>query len=151
MKTPYTDAITLGKEQGGILDAMLNVQKVEGYLPEAAMKEIAQAYDLTPARVYETASFYSMVRLEKKARVQVEICRSAPCHVAGAPALIDVVEGMLGIKAGETSEDGAYAFGYVECLGQCQDAPTMLINGKLYNKLTISKVKEILKKEGVKG
>lgn len=149
MKKKYSNIIDCAKDNGGILDAMLAAQKLDGYLTEEAIRAIAQAYNITPSKAYETASFYSMIRLEPKGLVQIEICRGAPCHVSGAKELISAVEDMLGIKIGETSSDGKYSFEYTECLGQCQDAPSMLVNGKLYTKLSIKSITEILKKEGV--
>lgn len=148
MKRKYTEIIESTKEYGGILDVMLEAQKKDGYLTECAIREIAESYEISTASAYQTASFYSMIKLEPKGKVEVEICRGAPCHVAGAKEIIEAVEETLGIKVGEESNDGKYSFAYTECLGQCQAAPSMLVNGKLYTQLTTKSIKEILKKEG---
>ena len=148
MKKSYKEIIDQYKDIGGILDVLIGIQTLDGYVSEEAIEEVATAYDMPASKVYETASFYSMIRLNPQAKIQVEICRSAPCHVAGAKAIIETVENYLNIKVGEISKNGQCSFHYVECLGQCQDAPSMLINGKLYSHLTVESVKKILSKEG---
>jgi len=78
-------------------------------------------------------------------KTEILICRGAPCHVAGSTEVIETVEKMLGIKVGETTKDGKYFFGYTECLGQCQAAPSLEINRTLYTDLTPEKVTALLK------
>lgn len=128
-----------------ILESMLKAQALEGYLSKPIMHILADKYQMTPSKVYETASFYSMIRTKPDGVVRVEVCRSAPCHVTGAKAVIAAVEDNLGIKAGECSADGKYAFNYVECLGNCQAGPSLLINGTLHENLSPADVNSILK------
>lgn len=149
MKNKYTKIITAARETGGLLDAMLACQAQDGWLTEDAILALADAFGMFPASVYETASFYTMLRLAPPAgRTDIRICRGAPCHVAGAPAVIAAIEKELGVKIGHAARDGSYFFGYTECLGQCQHSPALLINGKLYTGLTPESAVKLIRKGG---
>lgn len=133
------------KDSGNILESMLHAQELEGYLSKEMINVLAEKYEMTPSKVYETASFYSMIRTKPEGLVRVEVCRSGPCHVTGAREVVAAVEENLGIKAGETSADGQYSFKYCECLGHCQAGPTLLINGTLHDHLTPADVDSLIK------
>ena len=72
------------------------------------------------------------------------MCESAPCHVAGADAVIAALEKELGIKMGETTADGKFALELTECVGQCQATPVITINSKPYENVSIDKIPAIL-------
>ena len=147
MENSYQTIISAAQESGGMLDAMLACQERDGYLTEAAIVALADAFGMFPASVYETASFYTMLRLTAPgAQTDIRICRGAPCHVAGASAVIAAIERELGIQVGHATPDGTYFFGYTECLGQCQNSPTILLNGKLYTELTPEGAVDLIKK-----
>jgi len=149
MENNYQAIITTAQETGGLLDAMLACQNQDGYLTEAAINALADAFGMFPASVYETASFYTMLRLSPPAgKIDIRICRGAPCHVAGASAVIAAIEQALDVKIGHATPDGTYFFGYTECLGQCQHSPALLINGKLHTELTPTSAVELIRKEG---
>lgn len=149
MENNYKAIITAAQANGGLLDAMLACQAQNGYLTEDAIHALADAFEMFPTSVYETASFYTMLRLAPPVgRVDIRICRGAPCHVAGAPAVITAIEKELDVKIGHATPDGNYFFGYTECLGQCQHSPALLINGKLYTELTPESAVELVRKGG---
>lgn len=142
----YEKIIAGAKEKGGILDAMLAIQSKEGYLTEDAIYALAAAFDMFPSQVYETASFYSMVRLTPvQGRTVISICRGAPCHVAGAPAVIKALEDELGITMGNATEDGKYVLQYMECQGQCQGSPALVVNGSIHTGVTPESALEFVK------
>jgi len=133
---------------GVLLSAMHAAQKQLGYLSDDAIDALADTFGLSVAEVVSAATFYGMIRLEPPAPVCIQICKSAPCHIAGAQDVISEFEAELGIKMGERTPDGMYALEYVECLGQCQASPAILIGGKLYTGVTPGQVKALLR-EGV--
>lgn len=152
MNAKYKEVITHTMEYGGILDAMLALQEKDGYLTREAVEALAKAFNMSPSEVYDTASFYSMIKLTSpEGRKDILICRGAPCHVAGSAEVISAVEKALGIEIGGTTPDGMYSFKYTECIGQCQSSPSVLINGKLYTDMTDSKITDILKKGGLEA
>ena len=136
------------KEDAILLNAMHAAQARFGYLTDEAVAELAAAFGLTRAEVVSIATFYSMLQMTAPPPVCIQICKSAPCHVAGAREVIAALEGELGITMGETTADGRYRLEYVECQGQCQDAPTILLNGRLCSGVTPGRVSALLR-EGV--
>jgi NADH:ubiquinone oxidoreductase 24 kD subunit len=130
---------------GSLLDAALAVQAIDGWLSREAMDAVSVAYDVPVAQFYEMASFYSMLRFAPAGKTVIQVCRNAPCHVAGAKETIAAFEKALGIGMGETAADGSYTLEYVECQGQCQASPSVVINGTLHTDVTADKVPGLLK------
>ena len=131
---------------GILLNAMHRVQEELGCLPPEAIQELAKTFGIPAAQVLSSSTFYNMFRLTPSASIRIQICRSAPCHVAGATELIAGLESALGIKMGQTTPDGRYALEYVECVGQCQQAPVVLINGVLHGNVTLEQIALLLGK-----
>lgn len=123
---------------------LLNLaQKEEGYVSEAAMKEIAKILQLTPSQVYETATFYTMLSLKPIGKFHIQVCRSLMCALVRADELIAWIQQQLGIGVGQTTKDGLFTLGAVECLGSCGTGPMMQINDDYYEQLTEEKVARI--------
>jgi len=100
----------------------------EGWLPPEALREVADALDLTPADVKAVASFYDMFNLEPVGRHLVEVCTNLSCALAGAKQVVDALEIELGIPPGETSDDGEVTFRLIECAGGCGYAPVVIVD-----------------------
>lgn len=149
MKEKYVEIIREYKRES-LLDVLHALQEVDGYVTSEAIEELAEEFGSTPARIYESASFYSMIRFAPPSEVTIQICHSAPCHVAGAVEVIHALEDELGIRMGETTSDGKYKLEYVECLGQCQDSPCLLVNGILHTRIDPEKGRELVRKGGVR-
>jgi NADH-quinone oxidoreductase subunit E len=95
--------------------------------------------------VYEVASFYSMYETRPVGRNNVAICTNISCMLMGSGSIVEHVENKLGIKIGETTEDGRiYLKCEEECLAACAGGPMMQVNHKYYENLTAEKVDEIL-------
>ena len=101
-----------------------------GWLPPDALREVADALDLTPAYCLSIASFYDQFRLEPMGRRVVEVCTNVSCALAGAQQVVEAFEQELGVSAGSTSEDGAYTLGTIECLGGCGWATVVSIDNR---------------------
>ena len=138
----YEQIITSAMTDGGLLDALLALQKAEGYVSEGALETLAAHVGVSPAELYDAASFYSMLRFEKPAQTEIRICRGTACHSGGNAELVAALEAATGVKLGESNE--TYSLGWVECLGQCQAAPNLLINGELYTDVDLNKIPELL-------
>ena len=101
--------------------------------------------DLPPIQVYEVATFYSMFQTKPVGRNNVAICTNVSCMLRGADDIVEHVENKLGIKLGESTEDGRiYLKREEECLAACCGAPMMMVNHKYHENLTIEQVDEIL-------
>jgi NADH-quinone oxidoreductase subunit E len=101
-----------------------------GWLPPKAFREVADALDLTPAYCLSIASFYDMFRLEPVGETLVEVCTNISCGLAGAQGVVAGLERELGVRAGESSEDGRFTLRTVECLGGCGWATVVAVNNR---------------------
>ena len=116
-----------------------------GWIPRAAMEHVAELLDMASIRVYEVATFYTMLNLEPVGRHHVQLCRTTPCWLRGSEALRDACRDELGIGLGETTEDGLFTVTEVECLGACVNAPMVQIDDHFYEDLEPQRMKEILR------
>ncbi len=107
-----------------------------GWIPRAAMDEIARIVDVPPIRVYEVATFYSMYNLEPVGKYLVQLCTTTPCWLCGSSGIVDACEKNLGIHVGESTKDGMFTLMEVECLGACANAPMVQVNDIFYEDLT---------------
>jgi len=101
-----------------------------GWLSPDAIREVADALELTPAYCLSIASFYDQYYLEPVGRTHVEVCTNVSCGLAGAQQVVEAFERELGISAGSTSEDGAFTLGTIECLGGCGWATVVAVNNR---------------------
>jgi NADH-quinone oxidoreductase subunit E len=106
-----------------------------GWLPPAALREVADALDVTPAYCLAVASFYDMLHLEPVGRHLVEVCTNLSCALAGAQAVVDAFAAELGIAPGETTEDGAFTLRAIECAGGCGRAPVVVVDHRYHEPL----------------
>jgi NADH-quinone oxidoreductase E subunit len=106
--------------RSAILPALRIAQERHGgWLPPEAFEEVGEALDLTPAYCKAVASFYDMFHLEPVGRHVVEICTNVSCALVGAQQVVEAFEEELGIRPGETSEDGLVTLRTIECAGGC--------------------------------
>jgi NADH-quinone oxidoreductase subunit E len=134
------------QKKSALLGALNVVQhENNGFLTEELMELVADYLGLAKIEVYEVASFYSMYELKPVARNNVAICTNICCMLMGSQSIVDHVENKLGIKIGESTEDGRiYLKKEEECLAACAGGPMMQVNHVYYENLTPEKVDEIL-------
>jgi NADH-quinone oxidoreductase E subunit len=130
--------------RSALIPLLYLAQRDQGFVTEAAMKEIAALLHLTPPQVYETVTFYTMLNLKKVGRFHIQVCKSLMCALVGSDTLIGWIKTKLGIGPGETTPDGLFTLSAVECLAACGTAPMMQINDDYYERLTEAKVDRIL-------
>jgi NADH-quinone oxidoreductase E subunit len=131
------------------IPALRLAQERHGWLPPEAFREVADALGLTPAYCHAVASFYDMFHLEPVGRHLVEVCTNLSCALAGAQDVVDVFESELGIRAGETTDDGDVTFRTVECLGGCGYATVVAVDNRYREHVKPGDVPEIV--EAVRG
>jgi NADH-quinone oxidoreductase subunit E len=129
-----------------LIPILQQVQTEFGYLPEEATLEVAKFTRVPESRLYAVASFYAQFRFTPVGRNLVMVCRGTACHVRGASRILEEMEKILGIKEGETTSDMEYTLETVACLGCCALSPCVMINKKVYAKLTKAKIREIFSK-----
>ena len=101
-----------------------------GWLSPDAIREVADALDLTPAYCLSIASFYDQYYLEPVGRRHIEVCTNVSCGLAGAQQVVEAFERELGVTAGSTSADGEYTLGTIECLGGCGWATVVAVDNR---------------------
>jgi NADH-quinone oxidoreductase subunit E len=134
------------RKRSAVLSALNAAQhQNQGYLTTDLMDAVAEYLDMAAIHVYEVASFYSMYETRPVARNNVAICTNISCMLMGSDSIVEHVEKKLGIKIGESTEDGRiYLKCEEECLAACIGGPMMQVNHKYYENLTAEKVDEIL-------
>jgi NADH-quinone oxidoreductase subunit E len=130
--------------RGALMTTLHEVQHEYGYIPWQAMTEIAVVLEISPAQVADVVSFYEDYHSEPMGKYVFGICQSVACEVCGHQAIIDHLKQTLGIDVHETTDDGMFSLLGMECIGACDMAPCALVNGKQYDKLTISRIDDLV-------
>ena len=131
------------------IPALRIAQERHGWLPPEAFEEVADALGLTPAYCHAVASFYDMFHLAPVGEHLVEVCTNLSCALSGAQRVVEAFEAELGVRAGETTEDGAVTFRTVECLGGCGYATVVAVDHRYRHNVKPENVAEIV--EGLDG
>jgi NADH-quinone oxidoreductase subunit E len=108
------------------------------------MQEVADELDLAPAQVAAVASFYDMLHLEPVGRHMVEVCTNLSCALVGAQGVLEAFQDELGVRAGETTEDGSVTLRAVECLGGCGSAVVVAVDHRYREPVTAEQVPAIV-------
>jgi NADH-quinone oxidoreductase E subunit len=130
--------------RSALLPLLWLAQTEEGYVSEAAMKEIAGILRITPPQVYEVVTFYTMLTLKPIGKFHIQVCKSLTCGLVGSDVLLGSLQTRLGIKPGQTTPDRLFTLSTVECLASCGTGPMMQINDEYYERLTEERVDRIL-------
>lgn len=102
-------------------------QQNQGWLSLAAMNRVAKVLDMAPIRVYEVATFYSMFNRTQVGKYHVMVCGTTPCMLQGSKGIHKALKEHLGIDYGQTTEDGLFTLGEMECMGACVNAPMIAV------------------------
>jgi NADH-quinone oxidoreductase subunit E len=125
-----------GRQASAVLPLLdLAQRQCGGWLPRAAMDRVAQILAMAPIRVYEVASFYTMLNLRPVGRYLLQACTTTPCWLRGSDDVIAACERKLGIVMGASTADGLFTLVEVECLGACVNAPILQVNDDFYEDL----------------
>jgi NADH-quinone oxidoreductase subunit E len=116
-----------------------------GHITNGVIEEIAKILSMPKTQVYEVASFYTMYNLKPVGKYLLQVCGTTPCMLRGSEDIISAISNFLGIKLGETTDDGLFTLTEVECLGACSNAPLVQINDWFYEDLDNLSITTILK------
>jgi NADH-quinone oxidoreductase E subunit len=134
-----------GSDRSALMPILQAVQAKHRYVPDFAQQEIARLLDIHPVEVYSVISFYSFLHSEPQGRNIVRLCRTIVCDLAGKTEVEKAVMRELKINVGETTKDNKVTLEHTNCLGMCDQGPAMMVNDKIFTKLTPEKAVEILK------
>ncbi len=127
-----------------ILPLLHAFQDEFGYISLEIEEEIARIVNVSPVYVREVSTFYSMFNNNPVGKYHIQVCGNISCWLRGYEDIVEYIKKKLGIDLGQTTPDGKFTLSRVECLGMCDHAPVMQINGEFYGDLTFEKIDEIL-------
>ena len=132
------------RTRSALIPLLMLVQRERGWIDNPGVNFLAKFLNLAVTDVWETATFYSMFNLRPVGRHHIQICKTLSCKIMGEPDITNHICSTLGIKPGETTDDGKFTISMVECLGSCGTAPMMQVGFDYHEDLTIEKVDQIL-------
>jgi NADH-quinone oxidoreductase subunit E len=135
-----------GNDRSSLIPLLQEIQNIYGYLPEAALQDVAWFVGLPLSRVYGVATFYNQFRLIPLGENVIKICRGTACHVKSSANILFALETLLGIKAGETTRDKKFTIEVVNCIGACSIAPVITVNDEYFGRLNVKEIPNIIKK-----
>jgi NADH-quinone oxidoreductase E subunit len=134
-----------GRQQSAVLPLLDLAQRQSGgWLPLAAMHTVADLLHMPRIRVYEVATFYTMLNLRPVGKYLLQACTTTPCWLRGSDEVVAACERKLGISIGGTTADGLFTLVEVECLGACVNAPILQVNDDYYEDLDGPKTEALL-------
>ena len=131
-------------ERTPLMMILSDIQKEYGYIPLDVQELVSEETGIPVAEIYGVVTFYSFFSLNPKGKYVIGVCLGTACYVKGGQQIIDKFSELLGIKPGETTEDGLFTLSALRCIGACSIAPAVNINGKVYPKMTVGKVQELV-------
>ncbi|MEW6726875.1 MAG: NAD(P)H-dependent oxidoreductase subunit E [Bacillota bacterium] len=133
--------------QGTLVDALHDVQQAFGYLPEQALRVLADELKVSLAQVWGVASFYDRFYSEPRGRNVVRVCTGTACQVRGSQSVLQRLEKAMGLKNGETTADRAFTLETVNCVGCCGLAPVVVVNNEVVPNRDVERVIRDLPRE----
>ncbi len=133
-----------GLEESDLIGALQDIQRELNYVPEEAMRLVAEKIDVPLSQVYSIATFYKAFSLVPRGRHLINVCMGTACHVRGGVQILEKLQRDLGIETGGTSDDGRFSLEAVRCLGCCGLAPVIMIDGNFHGKLTQKSLERVL-------
>ncbi len=161
IETPVEDAIAVDEspdlsallpiiekyknKKGNLIPILQATQNLYGYIPDEAFRLISKETRHQLSDMYGVATFYAQFRLNPVGKHIIKVCHGTACHVQNANDITEVLEEVLKVKDGETTEDGLFTLESVACLGCCSLAPVLMIGDETYGKLTRKSTAKVIR------
>jgi NADH-quinone oxidoreductase subunit E len=134
------------RDPSSVIAILQDVQEKANYLPEGALRYVADRLDIPAAKVYSLATFYRAFSLKPRGRHLIHVCAGTACHVRGAVRIVDALEREIGIRVGETDEQLEFTLETVNCLGACALGPVVVIDGDYSGQVTGAKAARLIRR-----
>jgi NADH-quinone oxidoreductase E subunit len=131
-------------KRSALVPALTLAQRQNGFISSAVMQHVAGIFEISPMEVWGVVTFYSMLKTHPIGEYHFQVCNNLSCALMGADPLLRGLEARLGIKAGQTREDGKFSIEKVECLGACGGAPCLQVNEDYFERATPGMLEEIV-------
>lgn len=133
-----------GRERTALLPILKDIKKRYHQIDSYSMQVVADLLGIHPVEVHSVVSFYSFLGTKAHGEFVIRLCRTISCDMANKDRLARQFENDLGISFGETTPDGKFSLEWANCLGMCEQGPAVLVNERIYTRVTPAKVHEIL-------
>ena len=133
-----------GRQRSALIPILQELQKTHAMISDYAMQVVADELGIHPAEVYGVTSFYAFLRHESRGRFVFRLCGTISCELAGKARVARQLENDLGIRFGETTADGRFGLEWASCLGMCDQGPALLVNDRVYTRVTAEQVHAII-------
>jgi NADH-quinone oxidoreductase subunit E len=134
------------RDPSSVIAILQDLQEKANYLPEGALRYVADRLDIPAAKVYSLATFYRAFSLKPRGRHLIHVCAGTACHVRGAVRILDALEREIGIRVGETDEQLEFTLETVNCLGACALGPVVVIDGDYSGQVTGAKAARLIRR-----
>jgi len=144
----HVDRILEGYPERGdqLIQVLQDINSQFNYLPEPALRRVAEALDVPISKVFGVATFYNAFSLVPRGKHMVRVCQGTACHVRGAPLVMQELVRQLGVEAGGTTEDMLFTLESVNCVGACALGPVVIVDETYHGKVRQKDVAKILKR-----
>jgi len=141
-----------GRKPSRLVPILQAVQEEYRYLPKEILTYVATALDVSPARVFGVATFYSHFAIEPKGKHLVRLCDGTACHVKDSVPILDAIRKRLGLEGKRTTTaDMMFTVETVACLGACGLAPVVVVDDRVHGQMTpesgVKLIEDIIAKE----
>lgn len=133
-------------DESMLIQILLKIQSNFGWLPKEMLIEISKQLDLPLYQIHQVATFYKAFSLAPRGRHIIRVCMGTSCKVRGSQLIMDMLESSLGIKSGETTQDGKFTIETVNCIGCCALGPVILVDDEYHGNLRSSDLEQIISK-----
>jgi len=133
-----------GAHRDELIPILNEVNRELGYLPSAALEEVARQLQIPRSSVFSVATFYEMLNTQERGRHVILFCESAPCHVVGGREVWNRLRRDLVLEAGQTTPDKKWSLITVSCLGVCGVGPVVIVDDDMYGNVTSEMIPGIL-------
>ena len=130
--------------QGALITVLHHAQELYGYLPHDLQQHIAFKLNVPSSQVYGVVSFYTFFTMTPRGKHSINVCMGTACFVGGSEAVLREFERQLNVTNGETTEDNVFTLGQVRCVGACGLAPVVMVDDRVYARVTPQMVTQIL-------
>ncbi len=134
-----------GRKPENLIPILQAVQVEEGFISPESVKQISRYLRISENQIFGVSSFYAQFRFTKPGRHSLRVCLGTACHVRGGATVLDTLEVSLGVKCGDTTPDGRFDLERVACLGCCALSPVVQIDKRIYSRVAVNKLPELLK------
>ncbi len=132
------------KKKGILIPLLQDIQAIYGYVPEETVGLISKELSIYPVDIYGVTTFYTQFHLMPQGKHTIKVCQGTACHVMGGKGILNCISDKLGIKDGETTEDGRFSLERVACLGCCGMAPVVVVDEDFHGNCNFQKIDYLL-------